>query len=150
LGISYARSGRTADAVATFRRSLEVDPENAMTHENIGAIALDAGRLDEARAEFERALRADARSAQGHAGLAMVAIRQGDRAAAIAEWTRAVSLDPQNFDALYDLGVQLVKAGRLADARPYLEQFVRTAPASLYDKDIREISALLKASVAKR
>jgi tetratricopeptide (TPR) repeat protein len=143
LGIAYARSGKSAEALATFARSLQIDPDNAMTHENIGAISLDAGRLAEARGEFEHALRANPMSAQGHAGLAMVAIRQGDRASAIASWKRAVTLDPTNFDALYDLGIQLVKGGQLADARPYLEQFVRTAPSSLYAKDIRDVSALL-------
>ncbi|PYR63710.1 MAG: hypothetical protein DMF91_02665 [Acidobacteria bacterium] len=139
LGIAYARSGKSAEALATFARSLQIDPDNPMTHENIGAIDLDAGRLPEARAQFERALRANPMSAQGHAGMAMVAIRQGDRAAAIASWKRAVALDPTNYDALYDLGVQLARSGQIAEARPYLEQFVRTAPASLYAKDIKEI-----------
>jgi arylsulfatase A-like enzyme/tetratricopeptide (TPR) repeat protein len=143
LGIAYARDGKTAEALATFDRSLRIDPDNAMTHENIGAIHLDASRLAEARREFERALRANPSSAQAYAGMAMVAIRTGDREAAIAQWKRAVGLDPTNYDALYDLGIQLLKGGQRAEARPYLEQFVRTAPASLYAKDIREISALL-------
>jgi len=143
LGIAYARSGRTADALATFARSLQIDPESPMTHENIGTIDLEAGRLAEARARFERALRANPASAQGHAGLAMVAIKSGDRPTAIASWKRAVALDPSNYDALYDLGTQLVQGGQAAEARPYLEQFVRTAPASLYAKDIKEILFLL-------
>jgi len=74
----------------------------------------------------------------------MVALGRGDRAKAIAQWKRAIVLDPLNFDALYDVGIQLVHANRVAEARPYLEQFVRTAPASIYGKDIREISALLE------
>jgi len=143
LGIAYARSGRTADALATFARSLQIDPESPMTHENIGTIDLEAGRLAEARARFERGLRANPASAQGHAGLAMVAIKSGDRPTAIASWKRAVALDPSNYDALYDLGTQLARGGQAAEARPYLEQFVRTAPASLYAKDIKEILFLL-------
>ncbi len=144
LGIAYARSGRPADGLATFRRSLAIDPENPMTHENIGAIHLDAGRLADARQEFERAVRANPDSAQGHAGLAIVAFKGGDRKTALAGWKRAVELDPTNWDALYNLGVQLLRDGRIAEARPYLEQFVRTAPASLYKKDIEQISAELK------
>jgi len=143
LGIAYARSGRTTDALAVFARSLKIDPDNPMTHENIGAIHLDAGRLEAAREEFERALRANPMSAQGHAGLATVAFKGGDRTTALASWTRAVELDPTNWDALYNLGVQLARAGRIAEARPYLERFVRTAPASQYAKDIRTISAEL-------
>jgi arylsulfatase A-like enzyme/Tfp pilus assembly protein PilF len=144
LGIAYARTGRTADALATFDRSLKIDPENAMTHTNLGAIHLDAGRIDQAEAEFARALKAEPDSAQGIAGMAMVAIRKGDRATAIANWKRAVALDPQNFDALYDLSVQLIRAGQIAEARPYVERFIRTAPASLYAKDIRDFEQMLK------
>lgn len=143
LGIAYARSDRTADALAVFARSLTIDPDNPMTHENIGAIHLDAGKLGLAREEFERALRSNPRSAQGHAGLATVAFKAGDRTTALASWKRAVELDPSNWDALYNLGVQLTRAGRVTEARPYLDRFVREAPASLYAKDIRDISAEL-------
>jgi arylsulfatase A-like enzyme/Flp pilus assembly protein TadD len=143
LGIAYARTGKTSEALAVFARSLEIDPENPMTHENIGAIHLDAGRLGAAREEFERALRSNPLSAQGHAGLATVSFKAGDRTTALASWKRAVELDPTNWDALYNLGVQLMRAGRIAEARPYLDRFVRTAPSSLYAKDIQAISAEL-------
>ena len=36
-----------------------------------------------------------------------------------------------------------MRVGRMAEARPYLERFVRTAPASQYAKDIKAISAEL-------
>jgi hypothetical protein len=32
----------------------------------------------------------------------------------------------------------------MSDARPYLEQFVRTAPPAFYEKDLREVSAILR------
>jgi len=143
LGIAYARSGRPADALAAFARSLEIDPGNAMTFENVGAVHLDAGKLGDAKQAFERAIASNPESSQGHAGLAMVAIRQGDRRTAIAEWERAVALQPANFDALYDLGIQLAQDGQTAAARRYLTQFVRTAPRGQYGKDIDKVSALL-------
>src|SRR3954471_3612288 len=83
-------------------------------------------------------------SSQGHAGLAMVAIRQGDRQTAIARWERAVALQPSNFDALYDLSVQLVQAAQLPAAKRYIEQFVRTAPRGQYGKDIDKLAAALQ------
>ena len=143
LGIAYGRTNRAKEALAAFDRGLKIDPENPMIHENIGAIHLDAGQLGAAREEFERAIRANPGSAQGHAGLATVAFKSGDRDTALASWKRAVELDASNWDALYNLGVQLMRVGRLAEARPYLERFVRTAPASLYSKDIRSVSAEL-------
>ena len=83
-------------------------------------------------------------SSQGHAGLAMVAIRQGDRKTAIERWERAVALQPENFDALYDLGIQLAQDGQLDAARRYLTQFVQTAPRGQYGRDIDKVAALLQ------
>jgi arylsulfatase A-like enzyme/tetratricopeptide (TPR) repeat protein len=143
LGIAYARNGRPGEALATFTRSLEIDPGNAMTFENIGAVHLDAARLGDAKQAFERAIASNPESSQGHAGLAMVAIRQGDRKTAIARWERAVALQPANFDALYDLGIQLVQDGQLDAARRYLTQFVERAPRGQYGKDVDKVSALL-------
>jgi arylsulfatase A-like enzyme/Tfp pilus assembly protein PilF len=143
LGIAFARSGRPRDALATFARSLEIDPANAMTFENIGAVQLDAGQLADAKGAFEHAVASNPDSSQGHAGLAMVAIRQGDRKTAIERWERAVALQPENFDALYDLGIQLAQDGQLDAARRYLTQFVQTAPRGQYGKDIDKVSALL-------
>ena len=143
LGIAYGRTGRAKEALAVFDRALKIDPENPMIHENIGAIHLDAGQLAAAGEEFTRAIRANPASAQGHAGLATVAFKSGDRDTALASWKRAVDLDPTNWDALYNLGVQLLRVGRITEARPYLERFVRTAPASQYAKDIKAISVEL-------
>jgi arylsulfatase A-like enzyme/Flp pilus assembly protein TadD len=143
LGIAYARSGRRPEALATFAKSLEIDPGNAMTYENIGAVHLDAGRLEDAKQAFERAIASNPDSSQGHAGIAMVAIRRGDRRAAIGEWERAVALQPANFDALYDLGIQLAEDGQMQAARRYLTQFVETAPRGQYGRDIDKVSALL-------
>ena len=114
-----------------------------MTYENVGAVHLDAARLPDARQAFERAIASNPDSSQGHAGLAMVAIRQGDRKTAIAEWEKAVALQPSNFDALYDLGIQLAQDGQRDAARRYLTQFVQTAPRGQYAKDIDKVSTLL-------
>ena len=39
--------------------------------------------------------------------------------------------------------VLLARAGRAAEARPYLERFAASAPPAQYARDIREISAEL-------
>ena len=93
---------------------------------------------------FERAVELAPSSSRAHAGLGVVQLREGDRQAAVASWTRAVELDPTNFDALFNLATELVNAGDLAAARPYLEQFVRTAPPAFYADDIRRLSGLLE------
>ena len=55
-----------------------------------------------------------------------------------------MQLDPRNFDALYNAGTTLARDGQLAAARPFLEQFLKTAPPAFYAKDLKEVEALLR------
>ncbi len=144
LGIAYARAGRADDALRTFGRILEIDPRDAFALENVGTVHLQRSDLPAASAAFERALASDPKSSRAHAGLGVVAIKQGRRDEAIDRWRRAVEADPRNFDALFNLATELVNAGRLADARPYLEQFARTAPPAIYGRDIERVRTLLR------
>jgi arylsulfatase A-like enzyme/Flp pilus assembly protein TadD len=143
LGIAYARGGREQQAREIFDRMLSLDPESAMALENIGALDLARNAFDSARQAFTRAAELDPLSSQAHAGLGIVAMKRGERAAAIAAWKRAVELDSTNYDALYNLATTLARGGEMETARPYLERFARGAPAAFYEKDIREVTALL-------
>jgi tetratricopeptide (TPR) repeat protein len=62
---------------------------------------------------------------------------------AIGDWQRAVEYDPRNFDALFNLASELLRAGRTMQARPYVEQFVRTAPPALYGPEIARLREAL-------
>jgi Tfp pilus assembly protein PilF len=127
-----------------FERALTVDPASPVPLENLGMLALERGDYATARQRFEQAIAADPRSSRAHAGAGVVALGAGDRQSAIDAWTRAVQLDPRNFDALYNLGTTLAREGQAAAARPYLEEFLRTAPKASYAKDLEEVSRLLK------
>jgi Flp pilus assembly protein TadD len=123
---------------------LAIDPAGSVPLENLGLLALERGDAIEARRQFERAAQINPRSSRAHAGLGNVAMKTGDRAAAISAWTRAVQLDPRNVDALYNVGTALARGGDRTAARPYLEQFLRTAPPAFYAKDLKEVARLLR------
>ena len=146
LGIAYARRGDADRALRTFERVLELDPDSAMALENIGTVHVQRGDRAAAWEAFERAVELAPRSSRAHAGLGVVQLQEGDQEAAVESWTRAVDLDPANFDALFNLATELVNAGDLAAARPFLEQFVRTAPPAFYADDIRRLSGVLEAA----
>lgn len=143
LGIAYARAGQPARALSTFERILALDAANTMAYENIGAVRLQQRDLDGAQRAFDAARARDPRSARAEAGLAVIALRRGDREEAIAGWKRAIALDPRDYDSLFNLGQELARAGRMAEATPYLTRFAATAPPGLYAADIARIRAAL-------
>jgi arylsulfatase A-like enzyme/Flp pilus assembly protein TadD len=143
LGIAYARAHRTAAARRTFERVASLNPTSSVPFENLGMLALDRGDLTEARRQYERAIAIDPSSSRAHSGRGVAALRGGDRAGAIVAWSRAVQLDATNFEALYNLGTTLARAGDVSRARPYLEQFLRSAPPARFEADRREVARLL-------
>ena len=143
LGIALFRSGRVEEAGRTFRSILERDPTNAQALQNSGTIALSGNALPAAREAFTAALALDPEMPTALNGLGVVASQLGQDNEAIDLWRRAVAGDPRQFDALYNLAATLMKKGRQAEARPYLEQFLRTAPPSFYAEDLKRVGKWL-------
>jgi arylsulfatase A-like enzyme/Flp pilus assembly protein TadD len=144
LGIGYARSGRAPEARSVFERMLSLNPGSAMALENLGTLDLERNDLQAAGTRFAQAVQIDPFSSQAQAGVGVVSLKSGDRRAAIAAWTKAVELDATNYDAMYNLAMALLGDKQTTAARPYLERFLRTAPPAFYEKDLREIAALLQ------
>lgn len=143
LGIAYAQAGRADAARRAFERVLAINPNSSVPLENLGMLSLERGDLRTARTYYERAVAVDSRSSRAYGGLGVVALRSGDRDEAVAVWKTAVGLDPSNLEALYNLGTTLARNGEAAAARPYLEQFLKTAPLQA-ERDRHEVARLLK------
>ncbi|MFO7694498.1 MAG: tetratricopeptide repeat protein [Vicinamibacterales bacterium] len=145
LGIAYARASRTDDARRMFERLIDAMPGSGGPFENLGVLALGSGDTAAAERYFGRAIAIAPHSSRAHAGLGATAYARGDRAAAYTSWARAVELDPDNVDALFSLGVNLARDGRMNDARPYLERFMTSAPPARYGDQLRSVARLIQA-----
>ena len=145
LGIAYARQGQAGRALGAFNRALTANPRDVYAHENIGTVHLQQDDFAAARAAFVRALENEPRSSRAHAGLGVVARQQNRLDDAIGHWRTAVEIDSKNFDAMFNLSTALVTAGRGSEARPYMLQFVQTAPPAFYGPDIERFRQVLAA-----
>jgi arylsulfatase A-like enzyme len=143
LGIAYARAGQADRSAAVFRRALDENPANVQALENIGTLEMQRGNPAAAKQALDQAVAIDPKSARAHNGLGVLAMRGGRADEAFAEWKRAVELAPGDFDALFNLSTELDAAGRHAEARPYLERFVREAPPAQYAPDIARAKRIL-------
>jgi tetratricopeptide (TPR) repeat protein len=57
LGILCQKSGRSEDAIAEYRRALQLNPDLPVAHNNLGAALVRAGALEEAKEHFRAVLR---------------------------------------------------------------------------------------------
>ncbi|MGE0454591.1 MAG: sulfatase-like hydrolase/transferase [Vicinamibacteria bacterium] len=143
LGVALAGLGQRQAALASFERARQLDPTSASVQVNQGTVHLMAGDLRAARAAFEGALALDAGVARAWNSLGVIAAREGRPDDAIESWRKAVSLDPRDWQTLYNLGLTLRQRGRAAEARPYLESYLREAPAAVEAADIARVRSWL-------
>ncbi len=81
--------GKLDDAIASYRRVLELDPNFAGIHNNLGAAFKDQGKPDEAGAYWRRELELNPNFAEAHNNLGTVLREQGKLDEAIACYRRA-------------------------------------------------------------
>ena len=99
LGVALCETGRAAEALPCFERSLTLAPRNAETLYNLGNARLALRDYDEALAAYDRALalRPDHVAALNNRGNALSALRRPEEA--LASFDRAIALSPTLADA---------------------------------------------------
>jgi len=122
LGRVAAHQGRSDDAMARFRRALELDPSFPTASMDMGILLMGQGRFDDARPLLERALEQDAYLAEAWNALGVIESHANRVGAAVSAWRRAIDADPRMVDAFYNLGLML---GRSGDTRGAIEALRR-------------------------
>lgn len=144
LGVSLWRLGRYDQAVETFQILLSYDESYASAYNNLGSVYLSQNEYESAEEQFRKAVEYDPQLPGPHNGLGVIYAGKGENDLALESWKRAVELDSRQFDALYNLGILLVKEKREQEALPYLEKFVETAPPYKYKEDIQKIRRVVE------
>jgi tetratricopeptide (TPR) repeat protein len=120
IGLLRGQAGDFAGAVKAFKQALEIQPNFAEAHYNLGlALLADSGNMPawkEALAQFQAALAAQPKyfQAQRMAGVAL--LESGDANKAIPELKAALSLKPTSAEVHFDLGRALEAAGNSSEA----------------------------------
>jgi tetratricopeptide (TPR) repeat protein len=112
LGAALEEEGKRDEALACYRRALELKPDYAEALKNIGNAFLEEGKLDEAISFLHRALTLNPNFARAHTGLGIVLREQGKMAEAHACFLRALELQPAFAWGHYNLGLLLLLLGR--------------------------------------
>lgn len=77
-GVALNQAGRYQDAVVMYQKALEVDPNSAMSHCNLGGAYYNLGRMHDAVDEFERSRQIDPNYMLAYANLANTYMKMGE------------------------------------------------------------------------
>lgn len=116
LGDALAESGRLEDAIGTYRQSLALRPDDALTLNNLANALQQLDRMDEAIAQYGRALAIRPDYAEAHNNLGSALEAQGRLDEAVSAFRQALALNPDYAEAHNNLGNTLKDAGRLDEA----------------------------------
>ena len=121
LGQTALFRGRLDEAVALFKRELEINPGDGMAFYRLGDAYGRQLKWDDARAALQKSVWINPYFSGPYILLGRVYMRKGDLAAAEGMLRQAVAYDPNNKSAHYLLGQLLQQAGRTEDARRELD-----------------------------
>ena len=103
--------GKLDEAIACYRRALELKPDYAEAHNNLGNALKDQGKLDEAVACYRRALELKPDYAEAHNNLGIALKDQGKLDEAVACYRRALELKPDYAEAHLNLSLSSLLTG---------------------------------------
>ena len=112
-------------AVAAYIKRIDVNPNSAEAHRQLGEIYFLQGRNDEALLELSTAAWLDPGDARALAALGQAHVRAVAYAEAVAAFERALALDGGLMEARYGLASSLMRLGKAAEARSQMAAYER-------------------------
>ena len=125
LGLALRAQGKVAEAAASFRRALGINPDAAETHSNLGNVLMEQGHVAAAANAYARAVALNPGLAALHANLGDALWAQGKLADAEASHARALALEPGNADTLKSLALLALARGDAGLAMRRIHEAVR-------------------------
>lgn len=136
LGKHQAGMKQTEEAEASYRRALELAPDNPVILDEAAQWFLSGGQATVAETLLRRAVRARNRYWPAHARLGSLLLSQGDSDSAAAEFEQVLALQPDRLEMRIHLAVALARSGRFHEALQHLE-IIGSAPAADVTSELR-------------
>ena len=113
---------RLPEAEASYRRALELKPDYASAHGNLGALLVEAMRLPEAEVSLRRALELKPDYSEAHNNLGSLLLQTKRLSEAEVSLRRAMELKPDYAKAHTNLAFLLNAQGKFIDAFNIIKQ----------------------------
>ena len=127
-GLVLMSRGHYPEAEARFREAVRLAPFYEAARINLGIVLAAQGAVEEARQQYDEAVRLAPNNSAPYYWRGLFLSKQGDTAGAITDLQKAVALAPTPNKELEALAVNLIKAGRIQEARAAIERGAAIEP----------------------
>jgi len=150
LGRAFDGTGETENALTSFKRAIEINPQMFESYNNLGAVYFRVENYSRAEANFAEALRLKPEATASRFNLGLCYARQKRYSDATQELERVVQAKPDDADAFYELGLAYEQMGRMEDAARAFSLAQRVAKShQLADKIAEGLNRLHKPGVER-
>ncbi len=130
LGAALQTDHRLDEAIAHYRRAIDLRPDYAPAYNNLATALRSQGHVAEAQAAYGRALALQPAFASANYNLANLLLAQGEAAAAVPHFERALASEPASADVHNNLGIALIDTGHVDDAIAEFRAAIELDPGS--------------------
>lgn len=134
LGNMLFQERAVDEAIAEFRKALEINPDYVQAHNNLGTALFLTGNTDEAMVQLQKALQLKPDYAPARVNLANLLMKQGNLDGAITQYQRALQIEPEIPEACFNLGNALCLKGNLDGG---IAQYRRALAINPDDADVQ-------------
>ncbi len=128
LGTALVGRGQVEEAIAHYRKALEIQPDFVDAHYNLG-LALAGGRqFEEAIAQYRTVLDIQPGYLHAYNSLGNALASGGQFDEAIAQYRKALKVKPDYAEAHYNLGLVLTNQGQVDEAIAHYQKAVEIKP----------------------
>ena len=152
-----AAAAARAESIAAYRKAIELKPDDANFHNNMGLELIRSGKMEEGKQELANAAVLSPNNAgKFHYNLGATLMNQGDADAAIEAFRDAANATPPYPDAYYQIGVTLMGKATVDDKGNTIpaegtieafENYLAAAPTGPYAATAKNLLATLQGSV---
>ncbi len=117
-----------AAAIPEWEKALQLDPQDARSHVNLGIALAGTGHADAAIAHYQKAAEIEPGNPAvfSRMGAALLAMKKPDQAVPVFQ--KAVQLEPRDPQQAGGLGLALMQSGRAGEAIPWFEKAIELNP----------------------
>ena len=130
LAVESMKHNQFPAAVLELNKALQIAPQEAWVHNNLGFALMETGNMDEAIAHYRKALSLDPRYVEAYNNLGEALAGKNAPQEAIAQFEKAVQLDTESAIAQANLGLALAGTGRTEKAIFHLRKAAALSPDS--------------------
>lgn len=128
-GRRHLERGNLQEAAEYLRQAIELRPDFALAHHDMGVVEARQRHFTQAIAYFRRALELDPQLHMVYGNLTLALIENHDYHGAVDEAQRAITIMPRSADLHYRLGLALNKLARYSEAAPVLRRAIDLRPS---------------------